>query len=94
MPERFPKNLRFISQGAWTWWFVLPGLIGFLLVLFTPVMIKFLGAFSTVAFMMLGQVAASILWDTFAEGIPLNMTRCFGVFLVMSGAYFSLRANG
>jgi uncharacterized membrane protein YdcZ (DUF606 family) len=94
MPERFPKHLRFISHGVWNWWFLLPGLIGFVLVLLTPVMIKNLGAFPTVSLMMLGQVSTSIIWDSYAEGIPFNMTRCFGVLLVLSGAYFSMRPVG
>lgn len=72
----------------------MPGLMGFFLVLLVPLAIKNLGAFVTLATMMLGQVATSFLWDIYAEGIPISVSRLLGLALVMAGAYFSFKPIG
>jgi uncharacterized membrane protein YdcZ (DUF606 family) len=94
LSERFPESLPLKSGATFRWWFVLPGLIGFLLVSLVPLMIKNLGAFPTIAAMLLGQVTTSFLYDTLAEGHPVDLTRLAGLALTAAGAYLSFRPPG
>lgn len=90
-PERFPDIFRFLPNRGFSWWYILPGIMGFLLVLLVPVMIKNLGAFPVVITMILGQVTTSFLWDIYQEGVSLSAARLLGLILVMTGAYFSFK---
>lgn len=90
-PERFPELLRFLPGRAFQWWYVLPGIMGFLLVLVVPLMIKSIGAFPTVVMMIIGQIATSFLWDIYQEGALLSGSRLLGLVFVMTGAYFSFK---
>lgn len=92
-PEKFSPAFRFIPENNLRWWYVVPGAMGFLLVLCVPIMIKHIGAFPTIVTMILGQVATSFLWDVFQEGVAFNGYRMLGLVLVMAGVYFSFRPS-
>jgi uncharacterized membrane protein YdcZ (DUF606 family) len=91
LPDHVPLAQRFTPHSDVNWWYVLPGLMGFLLVVLVPIMIKNVGAFSTVVAMILGQVVTSILWDVYQEGVALSGSRLFGLLLVIAGAYFTFK---
>jgi transporter family-2 protein len=64
---------------------LLPGLIGFLLVLGLPWVIERAGALATFVVLVAAQVLASTLWDRFAAGIPLSMPRVLGALCTVAG---------
>ncbi len=92
-PERFPEMLRYLPNRIFSWWYVLPGIMGFLLVVLVPILIKEMGAFLTIVTMILGQVATSFLWDMYQGGTALGSARLLGLILVMSGVYLSFRPS-
>lgn len=91
MPERFPSLMRFKVGGLFEWWFLLPGFFGILIVSGTPLLIKNIGASSTVILMLSGQLITSFLWDTFAEGQAFRTMRLIGAILAFCGAYLSFK---
>ncbi len=90
-PDKFPTALRLSQEEASQWWYALPGLMGFILVMAVPMMIKNIGAFTTVVTMIMGQVATSFLWDLYQNTSALNSSRMIGMILVMAGVYFTFR---
>lgn len=89
-PERFPELVRFKLSGPFHWWYVLPGLFGLMMVTGVPLMIKNIGALSTVLTMLFGQLVTSFFWD-FLAGQPWSSARFFGLLLAGAGAYLSFR---
>lgn len=90
---RWPPLLP-LKSGAFHWWYILPGLCGFLLVFLVPLMIKHMGAFPVILTMLLGQVTTGFLWDVFAQGSSISMERVLGLLLAMAGAYLSFKPVG
>lgn len=79
------------TSSHFRWWHVLPGLFGFTVVLFIPLMIKQLGAFATIVSMLAGQAITSFIWDLLVEGQPFSFSRSLGLVLAIFGAYLSFR---
>ena len=68
------------------WWYFIPGLCGFFIILGIPYGIIHIGALFTMALMICTQVTASIFWDVFIEQIPLSPLRLIGGGLTILGA--------
>ncbi|MCM2279371.1 MAG: DMT family transporter [Oligoflexia bacterium] len=86
----------FRVQGDWkafSLWFVLPGLIGFSLVLGGPWSIARWGAAHTFTFLISAQLAASLLWDWKVEQLPISRERLIGVFLAWAGVLLATRGR-
>lgn len=91
MPERFPQLMRFKVSDVFSWWFLAPGLFGLMLVSFVPMLIKNIGASTTVLLLLSGQLATSFLWDAIVSGHAFNAARFFGMLLAFLGAYLSFK---
>lgn len=91
--EKIPNDIQLKMDGQFYWWFLLPGLMGLLVVSFVPIMIKNLGAFPTIAAMLFGQVLTSFLYDTYALGYSFDYSRILGILLTGTGAYLSFRTQ-
>jgi bacterial/archaeal transporter family-2 protein len=94
LPQKTPAILHQRPDGPFHWWFLLPGFLGFLLIITTPIMIKHLGAFTTVLAMILGQVITSLCLDALTQNIAINPSRIAGLALAMAGAYLSFKPSG
>jgi bacterial/archaeal transporter family-2 protein len=74
------------------WWVWTGGLLGAFYVVATIVLIPRIGAASTVAFILTGQIIASVLIDHFGLlGVhvqPINLYKLMGVSLIIIGVYF------
>lgn len=69
------------------WWFWIPGICGFLVVLGIPFSMKSLGATKVFLLIIAAQLVSSILWDFFVEGLGVSWERLVGSALALSGAY-------
>jgi len=73
-----------------TWWYLLPGLFGFLIVIGLPIAIFHLGASKVFVIFIAMQLLTSVFWDIFAEGLSISPFRLLGIGLVAMGAGLSL----
>jgi transporter family-2 protein len=72
-------------------WFVVPGIFGFLLVVGGPWSISRLGAVQTFTLLISAQLATSLLWDRFVEGIAISPMRVVGVVITWLGVLLAVR---
>lgn len=86
-PKYFPQS--FIYEGNWSqikWWWLVPGLLGFSLVMGLAVSIGKIGAIQTFVISIVAQVVASFAWDVFCEGKELSFIRILGAAIALGGA--------
>jgi transporter family-2 protein len=81
-PELFPSFFR-IKSGEMKWWFILPGIFGFLIVSTLPISIFKLGAVKTTVGLIAAQMITSVVWDIFVEGISFTYTKGAGVIFAL-----------
>ena len=67
-------------------WFLLPGIIGFLLITMLPLAISRAGALAVFLALIAGQVVAGMLWDALREGRMPDVPRVAASLLVIAGA--------
>lgn len=91
VPERFPQLMRFKVSEVFHWWFLAPSLCGLMLVSCVPLLIRNLGASSTVLLLLSGQLTTSFLWDALFLGAGFSPARFFGMMLAFLGAYLSFK---
>ncbi len=86
-PETLPGE--FAIQWAlsdFKWWWVIPGLMGFLLVMGLAVSVGRIGAVQTIVISIAAQVFASIAWDLYAGDANLSKMRLAGAAVTLVGA--------
>lgn len=91
-PQWFPDSYHI--QGQWDqlrWWWVLPGICGFLLVGALAISMTQVGAVETIIFCVAAQVVASGLWDYFVEQKELSFMRITGALITFAGVFLSSR---
>jgi transporter family-2 protein len=87
-PEFFPKNLRSsIDFKNFRLWFLLPGLMGFCLVIGGPFAVARWGAVQTFILVISAQLITSLIWDFQVEGLGISYMRLLGIALAWSGAF-------
>jgi uncharacterized membrane protein YdcZ (DUF606 family) len=91
-PGYFPDILVFNKKHlqSFQWWYLIPGIIGFCLVLFVPLAIKEVGTLPVFLGIIAGQIVVSIVWDAYYENIPANAIRVAGALLTFTGAFLVL----
>ena len=77
------------SFSSIKWWYLIPGIAGFIIVAGLPLSVARVGAMSTFMFLIAGQMIFSALWDKGFEGIPVSLPRVVGAVLVMAGAWIA-----
>jgi transporter family-2 protein len=90
--EAMPETLRvrFDAKAAAVW-FLLPGLFGFFLVVGGPWSISRFGAVQTFTLLISAQLATSLLWDRFVEGVAISPMRAVGVAITWIGVLLAVR---
>lgn len=73
------------DASAFRAWWLVPGLVGFLIVLGLPWSVQRIGALSTFVALVGAQMLASALWDRYATGIPLTAPRVLGALCTVAG---------
>ncbi|MFO7570837.1 MAG: DMT family transporter [Smithellaceae bacterium] len=75
------------SRGfSFHWWYLIPGIIGFSLVFFLPLVIMEAGALPVFLGVIAGQIIVGILWDAHFEKIPVDVVRVAGALMTFAGA--------
>ncbi len=74
-----------------SWWLV-PGIVGFLIVLGLPWSVQRIGALSTFVALVGAQMLTSALWDHFAGSVPLSTTRIAGALCTIAGVALLARS--
>jgi len=87
-PAYFPDIVPFQRNKGQSlqWWYLLPGIIGFSLVLAIPLVIMGMGTLPVFLGIIAGQIIVSIFWDAYYENIPVNSVRVAGAALTFIGA--------
>jgi uncharacterized membrane protein YdcZ (DUF606 family) len=86
----YPSPTKF-ELGALKWWHVLPGLMGFLVILCIPISIARIGAMTSFLLVVASQVVVSGLWDRYMEGVELSWSRLVGASLTLVGAWLATK---
>jgi uncharacterized membrane protein YdcZ (DUF606 family) len=77
--------------GDFSWRFLAPGLCGFIFITIMPLAVEKAGAVRVVIGLIVAQIIVSMLWDYFAESLPLNFNRIAGAALALAGAILATR---
>lgn len=75
------------------WWQYLPGILGFVIVLSTPLAIHYLGANLTFAVIICTQLAVSLLWDVAVTRTAPSITSLAGLTVMYAGLFILLRGS-
>lgn len=86
-----PKALppEFTIQWALTdfrWWWIVPGFMGFTLVMCLAVAVGRIGAVQTIVISIAAQVFASVAWDAYFGDHQINKIRLVGAGITLIGA--------
>lgn len=87
------KNLELNALLKIPWWYLTPGLCGFLIVLLTPESIAKLGAPTTFSIIIATQLGASLFYEVWFEKQNPNIFSLAGISLVAAGASLLLFAK-
>ena len=89
-PSTFLLAKPFVNLS---WWQFLPGILGFFIVLTTPLSIRYLGATLTFAIIICTQLAISMFWDSIvAKTLPTLMSVA-GLVLMYVGLFVLIRGK-
>ncbi len=83
LPSEFSIHWAF---SDFKWWWIVPGFMGFALVMGLAVSIGRIGAVQTIAVSIAAQVFASIAWDAYSGDFELNQWRVAGALVTLLGA--------
>lgn len=75
-------------HGEWeniSWWYLIPGLCGLIIVVGMPVVIMKIGVFNMFMIVIAVQLVGSLLWDKCVEQIPPTPLRIAGACLAFIG---------
>ena len=86
MPANFPDFFKpRAASGSFSWWYILPGLLGLCLVAGIPFAISKIGALRVFVGIVTGQMIVSMIWDACIEGIPVTTIRLASAGLTIAG---------
>lgn len=86
-PQAFSSEFAIkFALNEFKWWWVVPGLMGFILVMGLAVSVGRIGAVKTIVISIAAQIIASILWDVFQGGQPIHNLRLIGAGITLLGA--------
>lgn len=79
-PESFPPFFHLKSSITnFKWWYIVPGIFGFLFVIGLPWGIYKIGAVKVTVGLIAAQMIAGVLWDLYVEKIPVNTMKILGI---------------
>lgn len=81
-----------LDGSAFRLWWLLPGIVGFLIVLGLPWAVQRIGALSTFVALVGAQMLASAAWDRLVGGIPLSAPRVLGALCTVAGVVLLSRS--
>ncbi len=92
-PEFFPDFFKVKAHLlTFKWWYIIPSICGFVIVLGIPVGISQLGAVKVTVLIVAAQMVTSILWDIFIEKLPINTMKGAGILLSLFSVVCTLKS--
>lgn len=90
-PESWPEFLR-VRPGfsEWSWWYLIPGLCGFSLVLGLPWAFQNIGSAKSFILLVTAQVMMGLLWDAFVSKLAVSPLTLAGAGLTLAGAVLTI----
>lgn len=86
-PETFPEFLRpKIPAQSPPWWYLIPGLCGFFLVLGLPWSIQSIGSAKSFILLITAQICAGIAWDAITTSTTPGLWKIVGGLLTLLGS--------
>lgn len=83
-PNLFPDFVK-VRELTFKWWYVIPGIFGFIFLAGLPLAIYKIGAVKATVGMIAAQMVTSVFWDIYIEGIPFSVNKGVGIlFAIMS----------
>lgn len=80
-PDAFPEYFRLKAPLlSFKWWYLIPGLCGFIIITGLAIGMVKLGAVKTTVLIVVAQMVTSIVWDISVEKLPLNTMKGLGFF--------------
>jgi transporter family-2 protein len=73
---------------TWRWYFIIPGILGFLIVSLLPWAFLELGAVKATILIVAAQMIFSVFWDISVEKLPINSSKIIGMVFVFIGTLF------
>ncbi len=73
------------------WWYVIPGLLGFFMLMVMPGAMAKLGVTQVFVLLLAGQLLTALVWDMWIDGLSVSLSRVGGVILVFLGSWLSSR---
>lgn len=87
-PEALQERRGFEN---WQWWYLLPGLLGFVFVIGLPYAIARIGALQVFVGLVVAQMVGGLLWDRFVEGLDWSVSRIAGATLAVIAVLLASR---
>ena len=85
--DLFPENMKAVfNYKTFSWWYLIPGVLGCILVFGGPWAVSRWGAVHTFILIISAQLLASLLWDIYIESVPVTTLRAVGIVLAWVGA--------
>lgn len=81
-----------IDVKSFSWWYLVPGILGCVLVFGGPLAIAKWGAVHTFILIISAQLLASLIWDSQVEGLATSPLRIAGIALAWLGAVLVCKA--
>ncbi|MBP7845206.1 MAG: DMT family transporter [Proteobacteria bacterium] len=75
-----------LSYSQFRWWYLWPGFLGFIVLLYLPISIDKIGALVSFLWCLAGQLLLGLLWDFYVSGVSMSWTRVLGVGISIFGA--------
>jgi bacterial/archaeal transporter family-2 protein len=72
------------------WWYLVPGIIGFFIVLFFPQAMNQLGAVKVTILIIAGQIITSTFWDFFIDHISFTPFKFLGIIFAILSLIFTV----
>ncbi|RLA61467.1 MAG: hypothetical protein DRQ88_07970 [Epsilonproteobacteria bacterium] len=73
---------------TWRWWYLIPGVLGLLIVALFPEAIYELGAVKTTVLLVAAQMVFSIFWDVTVEKLPITTFKSIGMVFAFLSVFF------
>ncbi|OFZ30452.1 MAG: hypothetical protein A2622_08595 [Bdellovibrionales bacterium RIFCSPHIGHO2_01_FULL_40_29] len=84
----FPVNMKAnFDSKTFLWWYIIPGILGCVLVFGGPWAVARWGAVHTFIIVISAQLLASLIWDWQVENLPVSTVRIAGIGLSWIGAF-------
>lgn len=73
------------------WWQIIPGILGFFIVICTPLSIQYFGAASTFSIIVCTQMVLSLIWDSFQTKTVPSALSLLAIGFIIVGVFILLK---